>query len=159
MYTRLLALRRRAVLLQALGFLIVGLVIWLDEAIDLPHLLFRAQPSPFRPEEAGFELALLALVGTASIVLSSALLARLAQMESLPQFCPSCQRIQRRGEWTSISDFFQEQAAEELRYGVCPGCSGAEESTEGEASPAAHDRIPRIDRARLPGGRGGRVQR
>jgi hypothetical protein len=125
MATRLDALRRRALGLQVVGFVLVALVIWLDEAIDLPRLLFHAQPSPFRPEEAGFELLLLAIVGGCSVLLTNALLRRLAYAESFLSFCPSCQRILRRSEWTSISDFFQEQQAEELRYGECPSCMEA----------------------------------
>ena len=124
MLTRLNALRRRAIGLQVLGFVLVGEVIWLDEAIDLPLHLFHAAPSPFRPEEAGFELLLLAVVGTASVLLTNALLRRVAQAESFISFCPSCQRIQRGGEWTSISDFFQEQEAGDLKHGVCPACAG-----------------------------------
>ncbi len=123
MHTRLDVLRRWAIGLQALGFILVGLVIWLDEAIDLPRLLFHAHPSPFRPEEAGFEFLLLSLVAATSIVVTNTLLRRLAHAESFLKFCPSCQRIHRRGEWTSITDFFQEQAADDLDYGVCPGCA------------------------------------
>lgn len=125
MLTRLNALRRRAIGLQVLGFILVGEVIWLDEAVDLPLHLFHAPPSPFRPEEAAFELLLLAIVGTASVLLTNWLLRRLAAAESFIAFCPSCQRIQRRGEWTSISDFFQEQEAGALQHGVCPACSGS----------------------------------
>jgi hypothetical protein len=129
MLNRLNALRRRAIVLQVLGFLLVGEVIWLDEAIDLPLHLFHAPPSPFRPEEAAFELLLLAIVGTASVLLTNTLLRRLAHAESFISFCPSCQRIERRGEWTSITDFFQEQQADELKHGVCPACAGTSERT------------------------------
>jgi hypothetical protein len=127
MLNRLNALRRRAIGLQVLGFLLVGEVIWLDEAIDLPLHLFHAPPSPFRPEEAVFELLLLAIVGTASVLLTNTLLRRLAHAESFISFCPSCQRIERRGEWTSITDFFQEQQADELTHSVCPACAGTSE--------------------------------
>lgn len=123
MASRLNAFRRRAIGLQVLGFILVALVIWLDEAIDLPRLLFHARPSPFRPEEAGFEMLLLTIVGAASILLTNRLLRRLEYAESFISFCPSCQRILRRGGWTSTSDFFQEQEADDLKYGTCPECA------------------------------------
>lgn len=129
MASRLNAFRRRAVGLQVLGFILVALVIWLDEAIDLPRLLFHAQPSPFRPEEAGFEMLLLTIVGAASILLTNRLLRRLEYAESFISFCPSCQRILRRGEWTSTSDFLQEQEADALKYGTCPECAESERQT------------------------------
>jgi hypothetical protein len=70
-------------------------------------------------------MLLLAIVGTASVVLTNTLLRRLDYMESLISFCPSCQRILRRGAWTSTSDFLQEQEADALQYGTCPDCAGA----------------------------------
>ena len=121
--TRINALRRLALVLQVAGFVLVAGVIWLDEAIDLPHLLFRASPTPFRPEEALFEMLLLGLTAAASILVTSAILRRLAYVETLVRFCPSCQRVLRRGEWTSVSDFFQDEEADALRYGVCPDCA------------------------------------
>lgn len=121
--TRINALRRLAIALQVAGFVVVAGVIWLDEAIDLPHLLFRASPTPFRPEEALFEMLLLAGTATVTILVTGAILRRLAYVETLVRFCPACQRVLRRGEWTSVADFFQDEEAEALHYGVCPDCA------------------------------------
>jgi hypothetical protein len=121
--TRINALRRLAIVLQVAGFVLVAGVIWLDEAIDLPHLLFGASPTPFRPEEAVFEMVLLGVTATAMILVTSAILRRLAYAETLLRFCPACQRVLRRGAWTSVSDFFQDEEAEALHYGVCPDCA------------------------------------
>lgn len=132
MLTRINALRRLAIVLQVAGFVLVAGVIWLDEAIDLPHLLFGASPTPFRPEEAMFEMLFLGITAAVSILVTSAILRRLAYVETLVRFCPACQRVLRRGEWTSVSDFFQEEEAEALHYGVCPDCAA-----RGSASPVA----------------------
>jgi hypothetical protein len=120
---------------------VLAVVSWLDEAIDLPHLLFRARPTPFRPEEAAFETLLLAVVAGGVVYLTNVILRRLAYVESFLAFCPSCQRVQRRGEWTSISDYFQEQEAGALQHGLCldcasPGRRGAEgRSVERRSTP------------------------
>ena len=124
--TRINALRRLALVLQIAGFALVAGVIWLDEAIDLPHLLFRAAPTPFRPEEAAFEMLLLGITATATILVTSAILRRLAYVEALVRFCPACQRVLRRGEWTTVSDLFQDEEADALHYAVCPDCAGRE---------------------------------
>ena len=137
MLARLDSLRRRAVALQVLGFALIAGISWLDETIDLPHLLFGATPTPFRPEEAAFETLLLGIVGAGSVLITNSLLRRLAYMESFLPFCPACQRIQRRGAWTSISDYFQEQEGEALQYGVCPDCA-----RRGRAGPQAMSHGP-----------------
>jgi len=123
MLTRLDSLRRVAVTLQVLGFVVVAGISWLDEALDLPHLLFGATPTPVRPEEAAFETLIIGVVAAGSVFITNALLRRLAYLESFLPFCPACQRVERRGEWTSISDYFQDQESEALHYAVCPDCA------------------------------------
>jgi hypothetical protein len=115
--------RRLALGLQALSFLLLGLAIWLDETVDLPHRLFHATATPFRPEEAGFETALLAVVAVASLSLTNLLLRRLVEARTFLPFCLVCQRVRSGERWTSVSDFLQQEGAELLDYGLCPDCS------------------------------------
>lgn len=137
MLTRLNDLRRLAIVLQIVAFTLLAGVSWLDEAIDLPHLLFGATPTPFRPEEAAFETLLLALVAAGSAFATNAILRRLVYLESLVAFCPACQRVRRRGGWTSISDYFQDRESDALQYGVCPDCAERERRTRATAEGAA----------------------
>ena len=118
MPSRFASLRRISLGLQALSFLLLALVIWLDETLDLPHRLFHAARTPFRPEEALFETLLLVLVAAASLSLTNVLLRRLVYAQSFLPFCPACQRVRRRERWTSVSDFMQEEHADLLRYEI-----------------------------------------
>jgi len=54
---------RRVLILETLAFLLVALIIWLDELLDLPHLLFHAPATPLRLAECGLESALTLLLG------------------------------------------------------------------------------------------------
>jgi hypothetical protein len=123
MASRLAQLRRLSLGLQALGFMLLVLVSWLDETLDLPHLLFHAAATPFRPEEALFETLVLVIVGVLSLFLTSHLLKGLIQARSFLPFCPSCQRVRRGERWTSVTDFLQEEQADLLGYGLCPACA------------------------------------
>jgi hypothetical protein len=123
MSARLVHLRRLAVGLQALGFLLVGVVIWLDEYLDLPRWLFHAQPTPFRPEESAFETALLAIVALASLAVTTSLFRRWAQAQFSAAFCISCQRIRNGDEWTTLSEVLQSDQGDALVYGLCPSCT------------------------------------
>jgi len=123
MPTHIAALRRLSLGLQAVSFLLLISVIWLDETLDLPHLLFHAARTPFRPEEALFETLLLVIVGLISLALTGFLLKRLVYAQSFLPFCPACQRVRRGERWTSASDFLQEEQTDLLGYGLCPTCS------------------------------------
>ena len=125
---RLIRVRRLVVGLQALGFLLVGSVIWLDEFLDLPQYLFHAQPTPFRPEESALETALLAIVAVASLSVTTALFRRWAQAQTFATFCISCQRIRNGEEWTTLSDILQTDQGDAIAYALCPRCTPAANS-------------------------------
>jgi len=122
MPSQLTSFRRLALGLQALSFLLLGLAIWLDETVDLPHRLFHATPTPFRPEEAAFETVLLAAVAVTSLWLTNMLLRRLVEVRMFLPFCLVCQRVRSGGRWTSVSDFLQQEGSDLLDYGFCPDC-------------------------------------
>ena len=115
-------LRRSFLALQTLSFLMVAVVIWLDEAVDFPHMFFHAVPTPFRPQEAGLESILLALVALGSLAITNTLFRRLAEADSFLAFCPACQRVRRGDEWTTASDVVQDYLGDAAHYGLCPAC-------------------------------------
>ncbi|MDT8273016.1 MAG: PAS domain S-box protein, partial [Desulfomonilia bacterium] len=59
------------VLLVFLAFVFLTIIIWLNELIDVPHLLLGAQETPFNWHEAIFETFLLVLIGAVSLYLLS----------------------------------------------------------------------------------------
>jgi hypothetical protein len=122
MTSRFSALRRLSLGLQALSFVLLLAVIWLDETLDLPRRFFHAAPTPFRPEEALLETLLLLAVALISLAFTSTLLKRLIVAQSFLPFCPACQRVRRGERWTSVADFLQEEQSDLLGYGLCPTC-------------------------------------
>ena len=52
------AVFRYTLALEAAGFLLIIAIIWLDEILDLPRLLFDTPATPFRPGEGLLESAL-----------------------------------------------------------------------------------------------------
>ena len=46
---------RVVVIPQAIGFLVLAALVWMDELLDLPHVLFGAPASPHRVAEALLE--------------------------------------------------------------------------------------------------------
>jgi hypothetical protein len=48
-------------------FILVCILVWLDEILDLPHLLLGAPPTPINWHEALSETALIATVGLLAV--------------------------------------------------------------------------------------------
>src|SRR5829696_8289150 len=61
------AVFRYTLALESAGFLLITVIIWLDEILDLPRLLFGAAPTPLRLGEGLLESVLTLAIGTAVV--------------------------------------------------------------------------------------------
>ena len=125
MNRRLIVVQRASIALQGLAYLVLIGVIWLDEWLDLPHLFFHAEPTPFRWQEAAFETAILLLVAFITATIIRSLIRRLEQALVYLPFCPACQRVRQDGRWTSLIDFLQSEEGDAIDYALCPTCQPA----------------------------------
>lgn len=111
-----------ALLLEALGFIFVALLIWVNEYLDLPHFLFGSTPTPFRPVEVAIESGFVLLLGAAVTGVSWLTFRRLAYLESLLILCASCQRVGDEGRWMDFESFLESRDRTETTHGMCPDC-------------------------------------
>jgi hypothetical protein len=111
-----------ALLLEALGFVFVALLIWVNEYLDLPHMLLGAPPTPWRPVEVAIESGFVLLLGAAVTGLSWLTFRRLAYLESLLILCASCQRVGGEGQWMEFEEFVASHDHLETTHGMCPDC-------------------------------------
>ena len=111
-----------ALLLEALGFIFVALLIWVNEYLDLPHMLLGAPPTPWRPVEVAIESGFVLLLGAAVTGVSWLTFRRLAYLESLLTLCAACQRVGDEGRWMDFEVFVQSRDRTETTHGMCPDC-------------------------------------
>jgi hypothetical protein len=74
---------RRILILESTAFLVIVAIIWLDELLDLPHLLFRAPPTPLRVGEGLLESILTLMVGLGVVSVTWRAFQRTEYIESL----------------------------------------------------------------------------
>ena len=74
---------------------IAGIIVltWLNELIDIPHVLFGAESTPFNWRESLFESINIALLGAAIINCTSRLFHRMKHLEGILPVCASCKKI------------------------------------------------------------------
>ena len=115
---------------EALGFLVVILAIWLDEAFHLPHYIFGEPLVPFLAREALWESAFVAVLGLAVMLATWRGSKRIAQLESLLPICMICKKIRKPNtdpeideSWQTVERYIHERTGSDFSHGLCPACA------------------------------------
>lgn len=114
---------RRVLILETLAFLLVALIIWLDELLDLPHLLFHAPATPLRLAECGLESALTLLLGIGVVSVTAQAFRRIEYLESFYVICAWCRRIREGPEWLTFEQFVAREHGAQASHGICEACA------------------------------------
>ena len=117
------AVFRHTLALEAAGFLLIIGIIWLDEVLDLPRLLFGAPATPLRPGEGLLESVLTLIVGTVVVTITYRAFRRIEYLESLVVMCAWCRRVRAGDEWLGVERFLEQQHNAHTTHGICETCA------------------------------------
>ncbi len=126
----------RVVLFETAGFAIILALLWLNEVVDLPHVVFRALPTPVNVAEAVSESVAVLLFALLVVSSTRRLVESLKPLELLLTICPSSKRIYVDDEWTLLEDYVTVHSGAVFARELCPACAEAP-SPEGDCSPQA----------------------
>ena len=116
-------IQRRLLLYQAVGFLSIIVLIWINEIIDLPHFLLGSPPTKINWREAVLESAGVSALGAIVLVLSRRLLMHIKYLEGFLVVCAFCKKIRvRDGVWVPIEQFVTDHAEVVFSHSYCPEC-------------------------------------
>ena len=116
---------KRIIGIEIVGFLSAILIVWIDEILDIPHIIFGALDTPINYLESIFESALIALLAIVIISLTHTILKRLRYLEGILPVCSFCNKIRSKERWVPIEDYISEHSAAAFSHGVCPECAAA----------------------------------
>ena len=108
--------------IEAIGFISIITLSWLDEMIGLPRLLFGAPP-PVNWHEAVIETVIVLLAWLSVHTLTKRLLERLHYLEEFLRVCAWCRKIAHDDEWLPIEEYFSREFATKTSHGLCPDCA------------------------------------
>ena len=115
---------KRVVVYEAIAFVFLVIFIWLDEVIDIPHLLLGAQSTPLNWKEALFESLTIAFVGVLIVNVTNKLFQRMIYLEGTLSICANCKRIRDdKGNWRQIESYIQDHSDARFSHGICEECS------------------------------------
>ncbi len=125
---------RLIVPVEVAGFALVIAVVWLDELLDLPRLLFHAAPTPFRLSECVLESSLTLVLGATVVGVTRWVLRRIAYLESWIVLCAWCRRVRLEREWLPFEAFVRRHNAN-TSHGLCDECAAQLEALDRRFAP------------------------
>ena len=108
--------------LEIATFGLVLATLWLDEFVDLPHLLFNSPPTPYRVEEYLIETALVTIVGVTAVLLTWILMRRLEKAEAFVRVCSWCKRVFLNDGWVNFEEYLHQKQDLIPTHGICENC-------------------------------------
>ena len=108
--------------IEIIGFLIVILISWLDELLDLPHIFFGVSPSPINYFESLFESTFISAFAIIIIFLTHITLKRLSFFEGFFPVCSFCKKIRSDDQWIPIEQYVSSHSEAEFSHSLCPVC-------------------------------------
>ena len=118
------SLSRQVISCELTAFAFIIMMIWLNELIDIPHLLFMAEATPTNWREAIFETVLIFPFGLFIILYTRNLFHRLKYLEGLLPICSSCKKIKdHQGNWHIMEHYISTHSDARFSHSLCPGCA------------------------------------
>ena len=115
---------RRVIIYEITAFSFILLFIWLDEIIDIPHLLLGAESTPINWRESILESVIISILGVTIIFITARLFRRMKYLEGILPICASCKKIRdEKNCWHQIEVYVRDRSEAEFSHGICPECA------------------------------------
>jgi hypothetical protein len=107
--------------IEVLGCLMIILIIWADELLDIPHKLFNASASLPRISEALLESGLVLLLGTIVVIVTILMVMskRIRELESFIRVCAWCKKLKIGDSWITLEQYLEEYQGTRSSHGIC----------------------------------------
>jgi hypothetical protein len=116
---------KQILLIELTGFVFVLLLLWMDEIVDLPHMLFGAPSTPINVAECITETVVVSLLGIIVLLTTFHLLRQIKVLEGILPVCSFCKKIRSQDSWIAIDDYVRDHSEAQFSHSVCPQCAKA----------------------------------
>ena len=113
---------KEVLLFEGIGFALVVSLLWLNEALDLPHKLLGAPTTPVNWRESILESLVVGALAVGTLGWTYRALARIRYLEGYFRVCMYCKRIQAGDQWIPIEQYVIDHTEAVLSHSICPEC-------------------------------------
>ena len=108
---------------QSFGVLLMAMISWINEILDIPYVLLGGPSTPINWRESLFESITIAIIGGVIVRYTYKRILRLNYLENILPACSSCKQVRIDPEfWQSVERFVKERSKNEFTHGICPDC-------------------------------------
>ncbi len=104
------------------GYLLIVAMLWLDEVLDLPHLLLGSPATPVNITESAMESVLVLIVAVPVMVVTAVFIRRLKMLEGILPVCAGCKKVRVGDEWWPPDEYVSAHTEADVSHGLCPTC-------------------------------------
>ena len=108
-------------LIEAIGFITIITLSWLNELFGLPQLFFGSA-SQINWHEALMETAVALVAWVVVHLVTKRVLKRLHYLEEYLRVCAWCRKISSGDEWLPLEEYFDRHFDTKTSHGMCPEC-------------------------------------
>ena len=106
---------------QVTTFILLILLFWVDQVLDLSSLWFDTEPQPFSLFRGC--VATIAVILVAIISVGNTYLQQKRIISGLLTVCADCRKIRiTEGIWEHLDEFISEHSVALISHGICPNC-------------------------------------
>ncbi len=114
---------------QFLSFILILSFVWVNEVLDLPHVIFRVPPSPFNFFRACILSAGVIVGGVVTV--GHTYEKQKSLIRRLLRSCLFCHRVKtEKGEWIHVEDYFLQNFPVAVDRDPCPDCQAMLDSVK-----------------------------
>lgn len=107
--------------LEIIGFLTIIVLSWVNELLGLPGWLFGGGHRVNWPESL-LETIFIAIVAFPVILMTRRLIVHMHYLEEFVRVCGWCKKMNVRGQWVPLEEFFELKFDTPTSHGICPAC-------------------------------------
>jgi hypothetical protein len=108
--------------MEAIGFTLMLVIVWLAELTGLPNRFF-GDPTGFLWTRVLARTGVILAIWAWVHFTTRRLLRRLHELEGFLLVCSWCRRVGDEKRWVSMEEYFGSRLATETSHGICPDCS------------------------------------
>lgn len=128
-------------LYQNIGFLVVIVLGFLDDLLQLPSLIFSDHPFSFIFRRSTLEMLLILAVWFLVSNSTRRVIERVRYLEKFMRVCAWCRRINYNGEWMRLEEFMRQGFDTPTTHGICKDCLDQQQAAALKARQARENSV------------------
>lgn len=115
--------QKKIIWYECIGFTVIIVFLWIDEIVDIPHMIFGAPQTPINWQESLFETVLVSILAAIIIKFSENCIKEIKYLQEITVICTLCKRIKSGDRWiTQVAPADKSS----IVHGICPECAQKE---------------------------------